>query len=79
MAEVKYRVCDRCGNKIEYKGWTAKLFGMIKEHNQFKIYNAYCGNPSGYDYTQRHVELCDECTKQLTCFLDGKAIEKLGE
>ena len=79
MAEVRYRVCDRCGNKIEYKGWTAKLFGMIKEYNQFKVYRPYCGNPSGYDYTDRHVELCTECTKQLMRFLDGEAIAEMGE
>lgn len=77
MAEVRYRICDRCGRKIEYKGWVAKLFGMIKEHNQFKIYQSYNGNPSGYDYTERHVELCDKCTEQLKHFLDGKSLAEM--
>ena len=77
MAEVRYRVCDRCGNKIEYKGWVAKLFGMIKEHNQFKVYQSCNGNPSGYDYTERHVELCDKCTEQLKHFLNGKSLAEM--
>ena len=55
----------------------AKLFGMIKEHNQFKVYQSYNGNPSGYDYTERHVELCDKCTEQLKHFLDGKSLAEM--
>lgn len=50
---------------------------MIKEHNQFKIYQSYNGNPSGYDYTERHVELCDKCTEQLKHFLDGKSLAEM--
>lgn len=72
MAQITKKVCDRCGEEMVYNGWTAKLNRVKKTGNGIKILKLYCGNPSGYDYTEYGAELCVECTKKLGLFLSGQ-------
>lgn len=79
MGEVNYKICDRCGKEMNYrKGWTSKLFGIEKIGSKFKARRYYCGNVTGYDYLDRGIELCVECTEQLNDFLKGKAVAEMG-
>lgn len=66
MGTVTYKVCDRCGKKMTYSGWTA----MVRTH-RFKITELFNGNPSGYDYCDEYIELCSRCTAKLKDFLKG--------
>ena len=78
MAEVSYKICDRCKKEMNYrKGWTSKLFGIEKKGSRFKVRRYYCGNVTGYDYLDRGAELCVECTGQLMDFLNGKALAEM--
>lgn len=75
MATIKKKVCDRCGEEMVYKGWTAKIKGIKKTGKEINILRLYCGNPSGYDYIESGAELCVDCTKKLDVFLSGQAVE----
>ena len=70
MATVYYETCDKCGKKMEYKGKTTKIFKRFSEPYPFKILSIFNGNPTGYDYSNKYVELCKECTKELDAFLN---------
>ena len=70
MAVVNYSVCDRCGEKIEYKGKTIKIFKRPVRTSKFKFLSIFNGNPSGYDYSEQYVELCGNCTRKLDIFLN---------
>lgn len=65
MRVVSKRICDRCGCKIRYNGWTALLKGFRKIFIR-KLRN---GNPDGYSYMDWDIELCADCTKELERFL----------
>lgn len=67
-------VCDRCGEEIVYRGWTAKLFFKKKFPFHFRILKLRNGNPSGYDYSEQQCELCNKCTFKLTVFLQGREL-----
>lgn len=71
MAEVKYKICDRCGEKMNYNtGWTSKIFG-IKKVIRLKVVKYFCGNQDGYSYSDYQIELCKKCTEELFDFLEG--------
>lgn len=71
MADVRYKVCDRCGKKIEYSGkWVSLLYGVRKSGSKIKVCKVYSGNLSGYDYLEHSMELCSECTEELSDFLN---------
>lgn len=69
MAAIYYEVCDRCHKEIKYNGRTAKIFKRPARTSKFKILSVFNGNPTGYDYSERYVELCKECTERLDMFL----------
>ena len=71
MAEIKRKICDRCGKKIQYSGWTAFIFKPQK----IKIRQILNGNHSGYAYTDYDIELCKECTRALDKFVFGERRE----
>lgn len=68
MATVEYRVCDRCGKKIEEcKRGTVK--GKFKIHRIFGF--------GAYNYSDVEYELCDECMEILYNWLFGSKVEKM--
>lgn len=69
MATVHYKTCDRCGKKIEYIGWTAKLRRILNHGIRLHVFKSLNGNPDGYSYSQYECELCPECTQKLEKFL----------
>ena len=72
MATVYYSACDRCGKEIKYKGKISKIFNKTQKKSiKLKVLSVFKGNPTGYDYSERYVELCKECTKQLDEFLNN--------
>lgn len=71
MAEVTYRTCDRCGKRMEYIGWTAKIKNVSKRGKTVKIRKYFNGNPDGYSYSDSCYELCAECTRGLKHFLSN--------
>lgn len=70
MATRTENFCDRCGARMKYVGWTALLFKPTK----FRLLNLLNGNPDGYSYSEDHIELCSDCTKELELFLEGERI-----
>lgn len=64
-------VCDRCGEEIHYRDWTAKFPFVRRKPFRFKLLKLYNGNPDGYSYSEREYELCNKCTMKLTAFLKG--------
>lgn len=73
MSIVTKTVCDRCGEEIVYRGWTAK-FPFVRARKRpflLKLLKLRNGNPSGYDYSEREYELCNKCTFKLNAFLEG--------
>lgn len=72
MAKIEYKVCDRCGQKMEYIGWTARIKNVFKKGKRILITKYYNGNPDGYSYSERYYELCADCTDKLKEFLSGK-------
>lgn len=71
MSRVEKVICDRCGEEIVYRGWTAKFPFLRKRPFIFKLLKLRNGNPSGYDYSEREYELCNKCTFKLNVFLEG--------
>lgn len=73
MATVTKRVCDRCKKEIDFNvGWTAKIKSIFEpKESRATIFarKLYCGNPSGYDYSDDNCELCADCTKEFNDFL----------
>lgn len=67
MARVVKQICDRCGKKIRYSGWTA----LISRPKKLRIREILNGNPSGYNYTDYDIELCRDCTRKLERFIFG--------
>lgn len=62
MAEIKTKICDRCGKEMKYLGWTT-IFKKFSKMSYLKILN---GNPDGYSYVNYSgKELCAECTKKF--------------
>ena len=70
MATVYYETCDKCGKKMEYKGKTTKLFKMFSGAYKFKFRYIFDGNSTGYDYLEKYIELCKDCTEELDIFLN---------
>ena len=64
MAEIKTKVCDRCGKEIKYKGWTT-LFKKVTPTLEMSFYKLLNGNPGGYCYFREGGELCSECTEKF--------------
>ena len=64
MAEIRKKVCDRCGKEIKYVGWTT-LFRNVPEPLKMSFYKLLNGNPDGYSYVTGGGELCSECTKEF--------------
>ena len=71
---VTKEICDRCGEELKYIGWTAKLPFSKKRPLRFNLLKLHNGNPSGYDYLERQVELCQKCTLKLDAFLRGREL-----
>lgn len=72
MGRIYTDVCDRCGKPLNKKeGWTSRLKFWPKKKINRKVYLStyFCGNNSGYDYTENEWELCDDCTRKLIDFL----------
>lgn len=78
MATVSYKVCDRCGQKMVYSGWTAKIKGFKKFGLKLNILKLFNGNPDGYSYSERDYELCSDCTKQFEEFIRMKGVSENG-
>lgn len=70
MATVYYKICDRCGKEMKYKGKTTKIFKKPSKTHEFKILTIFNGNQTGYDYSEQYVELCKDCTIKLDDFLN---------
>ena len=70
MATINYKICDRCGEEMEYKGKTTKIFKRPVRTSKFKFLSIFNGNPTGYDYSEQYVELCKKCTEELDIFLN---------
>lgn len=77
MATLTQKICDRCGQPMEYKDWTGLLINVFKRGKSIKVLKLYNGNPSGYDYSESCYELCSDCTRKLENFLMNEAEEKL--
>ena len=75
MANIQYTVCDRCGVQVEYRGWTTMLFNKTPKISKFRFLKLFSGNPSGYDYSEKYIELCNKCTKDLDSFLKNETKE----
>ena len=65
MGTYKRTVCDRCGKEIRYDGWTS----FVKGFRMFEVTSILNGNPDGYSYTERSIELCRECATGLKRYL----------
>lgn len=66
MAEVTYRVCDRCGDKMDPEnGWISRVSGD-KHINKINLRYVLTGYVTSYSY-----ELCSKCTKELENFLEN--------
>lgn len=72
MGTVEYKTCDRCGKRMEYIGWTARIKNAVKRGKTVKIRKYFNGNPDGYSYSDCYYELCASCTKELENFLSNK-------
>lgn len=74
MSEIKYTVCDRCGERFEYS--RSKMAGWfkhgIKKKNFIHFHELGYGGGNGYDYSDYKYELCGKCTEQLIDFLHMK-------
>jgi hypothetical protein len=77
MATLTQKVCDRCGQPMEYNGWTGLLKNVFKSGKSIKILKLYNGNPSGYDYSVSCYELCADCIRKLENFLMNEEDKKL--
>lgn len=73
MATIKQIICDRCGEPMEYVGWTTTFKNVLKRGKSIRIVKIYNGNQSGYEYSDLGYELCKECTEKLEKFLLNKA------
>lgn len=71
MSTITQNVCDRRGKNMKYDGWTGVLPNVFKHGKIVKIRKLFNGNPDGYSYSDKHYELCAECTKELEKFLEG--------
>ena len=76
MSRVTKTFCDRCGNEIVYKGWTAKFPFKRKRPFILKLLQLRDGNKRGYDYYEREYELCNKCTFKLNAFLEGGEVNE---
>lgn len=65
--EIQYKICDRCGKRIIYIGWTS----ILRKPKRIQWTQYFNGNPSGYEYCKQEIELCAECTKALNEFMRG--------
>lgn len=69
MAEVRYKVCDRCGAKISQH--SKKLVKLRRVKMVFNI----CGWMHEYEH-----ELCGPCTEGLDYYMSsGKEVKKDGK
>lgn len=55
---------------MKYTGWTALLFRPAK----FRLLKLLNGNHDGYSYSEEHIELCSDGTKELNVFLEGDRV-----
>lgn len=69
MANGEYKTCDKCGKRMEYTGWIARIKNVSKVGKTVKIRKLFNGNPDGYSYWDSCYEMCAECTKALEKFL----------
>ena len=66
-------VCDRCNNELWTEGKSGKLKLKWKKHSiKAKITSFFNGNYDGYQYTDKHYNLCDNCRNELINWLDNK-------
>lgn len=77
MGTVEYKTCDRCGKRMEYIGWTARIKNAVKCGKTVKIRKYFNGNPDGYSYSDSCYELCAGCTKGLEEYLSRGTAYKL--
>lgn len=55
-------LCDRCKKPIQYSGWT----GIIKAYpKRLWLCELLNGNPDGYSYFDRQLDLCRDCCESL--------------
>jgi hypothetical protein len=60
MAEVKYSVCDGCGERIKGPGWK-----FWKKVNAMRLISQI----DEYEYVHFDYEFCDKCGKALRKYL----------
>jgi DNA-directed RNA polymerase subunit RPC12/RpoP len=72
LGTVEYKTCDRCGKRMEYIGWTARIKNAVKRGKTVKIRKYFNGNPDGYSYSDCYYELCADCTKEVEDLLSNK-------
>lgn len=68
---IQYRICDRCGKEMKYIGWTS----ILRKPKRMQWTRYFNGNPSGYEYCKREIELCADCTKALEKFMRSRENE----
>lgn len=71
---IRNQVCDRCGKPFEYSlsSVAGYFVNGVRRVNKLHFRVLWNGNPSGYDYHDYRVELCEKCTNELLDFLRGK-------
>jgi len=60
VAEIKFKVCDRCGGKLKHR----RL--LIQRPRRFKFIRT---SHDIYGYWETQYELCNPCGDELTEFL----------
>lgn len=69
MAEIRYRICDKCGKKLDKGIWGLKTWTNVRVLNRcFTLFV-----PSWDDY---NFELCEKCVKELKTYLRAPNKEK---
>lgn len=68
MGTVQYKICDKCGKKIKYTGWTSKLKNIFQRSGTIPVIKLF----NGRGCHEREYELCADCTKKLGNFLMNK-------
>lgn len=64
MADVTFKVCDRCGEKLKEHRLLVK-----KRRRRFKLLRT---SPDPYGYWETEYELCKSCGDKLFEFMRGK-------
>ena len=75
MADVK--VCDRCCKVLDTPRGLIS-FKPVKHHKlQVEVFNKSRYDWEDYRKTNTNHDLCDNCTKKLIEFLEGKSVDAI--